>query len=93
MLEERYALEKLIEGCKSIGELDSKIANFENDSIEFFVDSKDENSTILIGVKRYKSQLSTIVDNDGKIKPTIVTVDEPWAWYSFIPPKGFIFKW
>lgn len=93
MTEERYALEKVVESCKTMREVDNKLAEFENESIDFFVDSNNENSTILIGVKRYKYQLSTIVGDDGKIKPTIDTVDEPWVWYNFIPPKGFIFKW
>ena len=92
MTEERYVIEKVVESCNSMTELDSKLADLESEAIDFFVDSNGD-GTITVGVKHIKAQLSTIVYDDGRVKPIVMHVDDPWHWYyNIMPPKGFIFK-
>ena len=91
MTEERYMVVKIVESCKSISELDNKLADLESKAIEFSVDSNGD-GTITIGVKHYAAQLSTVACEDGRVEPIVKYVDQPWAWYNIMPQKGFIFK-
>lgn len=91
MTEERYALALLVSSCKSMDELNDKLDRYDNEMIDFFVDSYSD-GIITIGVKHYKSQLLTTFDNNGRVKPSLVRVDDPWIWYKIEVPKGFIFK-
>lgn len=92
MTEERYSLEKLVKDCKSIREVDDKLGELETDMMQFMLDSNND-TTIRIGVQHFKAVLTTIVGNDGRVKPIIEYADDPWHWYNIMPPKGFIFKW
>lgn len=90
MAEERYSLEKLVENCNSIRYLIDMLSDFESKALEFMVDVNADD-TISIGVKHYKAQLSTVVDKDWRVKPSVIYVDEPWHWYTIKVPAGFVF--
>lgn len=91
MLEEKEALEILVSSCKSLSELNDKLDEVDNDAIDIFIDSYGD-GTITIGVKHCIVQLSTIVNNSGRVEPSILYVDSPWIWYNIKVPEGFIFK-
>lgn len=88
---ERYVLEKIVESCKSMTELTDKLDSIESKLLEYMLDVNADGSIITIGLLHYEEQLS-MVDNDGRLEPIVKYVDQPWAFYNIIPPKGFIFK-
>lgn len=90
MTEERYVIEKVVENCKSMSELNNKLDELESKALQFMMTTNADGS-IDIATVHYKAQLSTIVDNDGRVKPVVVYADEPWQWYNIKVPEGFIF--
>ena len=90
MTEERYVIEKVVESCNSMTELNNKLDELESKALQFMMTTNADDS-INIATVHYKAQLSTIVDNDGRVKPVVVYADDPWQWYNIKVPEGFIF--
>lgn len=90
MTEERYVIEKVVESCNSMTELNNKLDELESKALQFMMTTNADGS-IDIATVHYKAQLSTIAGNDGRVKPVIMYVDDPWQWYNIMPPKGFVF--
>nr|DAK89036.1 MAG TPA: hypothetical protein [Caudoviricetes sp.] len=90
MTEERYVIEKVVESCNSMTELNNKLDELESKALQFMMTTNADDS-INIAAVHYKAQLSTIVDNDGRVKPVVVYADDPWQWYNIKVPEGFIF--
>lgn len=90
MTEERYALEKVVESCKSMSELNGKLDGLESKALEFAITTEADGS-INIAAIHCEAKLSTTDGTDGRTKPIIEYVDQPWHWYNIMPPKGFIF--
>lgn len=90
MTEERYVIEKVVESCNSMTELSNKLDELESKALQFMMTTNVDDS-INIATVHYKAQLSTIVDNDGRVKPVVVYADDPWQWYNIKVPGGFIF--
>ena len=90
MLEERYVLEKIVESCKSMSELDGKLDELDTNEMEFLIDPKADGS-VTIGVQHFKAVLSTEIGNDGQTKLVVLHDAEKWHWYNIMPQKGFIF--
>ena len=90
MADERYVIEKIVEKCKSMSELNNKLDELESKALQFMMTTNADGS-IDIATVHYKAQLSTIVDNDGRVKPVVLYADDPWQWYNIKVPEGFIF--
>ena len=85
---ERYALEKVVESCKTMTELISKLDGIECKLMEYTLDVNAD-GIITIGLRHYEEQL-IVIDNNGRLEPIVKYVDQPWTLYNIMPPKGFI---